>query len=142
MLPNGSRIVGVPQSPGTVRGVSAVSLLVVDEAAQVSEEMYRAVRPMLATTDGDLWLLSTPFGKRGFFYDAWANGGETWQRVLAPATECPRISHEFLEEERMSGGEDNFRQEYLCEFVDSVGGMFDRDAIEDAFTAELSELKW
>ena len=30
---------------------------------------------MLAVGDGDLWLMSTPCGKRGFFYEAWEHGG-------------------------------------------------------------------
>ena len=91
-LPNGSRIVGLPGSEATVRGFSAVSLLLVDEAARVSDELYLAVRPMLAVSDGALWLMSTPFGKRGFFYEAWEHGGPEWERVRAAATECPRIS--------------------------------------------------
>ena len=66
-LPNGSRIVGLPGTEATVRGFSAVALLLVDEASRVSDELYLAVRPMLAVGDGTLWLMSTPCGKRGFF---------------------------------------------------------------------------
>ena len=73
-LPNGSRIVGLPGTEATVRGFSAVSLLLVDEAARVSDDLYMAMRPMLAVSGGELWLMSTPFGKRGFFYDAWERG--------------------------------------------------------------------
>src|SRR5436305_14405958 len=80
-LPNGSRIVGLPGTEATVRGFSAVSLMLVDEASRVSDEMYEAIRPMLAVSDGALWLMSTPFGKRGFFYEAWANGGPGWERI-------------------------------------------------------------
>ena len=75
-LPNGSRIVGLPGNEATVRGFSAVSLLLVDEAARVSDELYMAIRPMLAVSGGALWLMSTPFGKRGFFYETWRNGAE------------------------------------------------------------------
>ena len=57
-----------------MRGFSAVSLLVIDEASRVSDEMYKALRPMLAASDGDLWVLSAPSGQRGFFYEIWANG--------------------------------------------------------------------
>ena len=73
LLPNGSRIIGLPSREMTVRrGFSAVSLLIVDEAARVPDMMYNAIRPMLAVSDGDLWLMSTPFGKRGcFFYEEW-----------------------------------------------------------------------
>src|SRR6266853_3804417 len=48
LLPNGSRIIGLPGTEGTVRGFSNVSLLLIDEAARVDDEMYKALRPMLA----------------------------------------------------------------------------------------------
>jgi hypothetical protein len=57
-----------------LRGFSAVSLLIIDEASRVEDSVYKALRPMLAVGNGDLWLLSTPFGKRGFFYENWAGG--------------------------------------------------------------------
>jgi hypothetical protein len=65
-LPNGSRIVGIPGKEATLRGFSAVSLLIIDEASRVDDSVYKALRPMLAVGNGDLWLLSTPFGRRGF----------------------------------------------------------------------------
>lgn len=139
-FPNGSRIVGLPGTEATIRGFSAVSLLLVDEAARVTDEMYFAIRPMLAVSGGSLWLMSTPFGKRGFFYDTWAKGGPEWERIRVPATECPRIPRAFLEEERATMGERWFRQEYLCEFVDAVSGVFDRDAVERAFTDAVKPL--
>ena len=58
-----------------MRGFSAVSLLLVDEASRVSDEFYMALRPMLAVGDGELWLMSTPAGKRGFFWESWGMGG-------------------------------------------------------------------
>ena len=73
-FPNGSRIVALPGTEATIRGFSAVSLMLIDEASRVSDSLYRALRPMLLVGDGDLWLMSTPNGKRGFFYDAWAHG--------------------------------------------------------------------
>jgi hypothetical protein len=66
MLPNGSRIVGLPGTERTVRGFTA-SLILIDEAAGVEDAMYKALRPMLAVQRGDLWLISTPRSKRGFF---------------------------------------------------------------------------
>ncbi len=135
-LPNGSRIVGLPGTEGTVRGFSAVSMLLIDEAARVPDAVYKSLRPMLAVGDGDLWLMSTPYGKRGFFYETWAHGGEGWERHTAPATECPRIRAEFIEEERREMGRHWFAQEYLCEFVDDGGGWFTRDVVEAAFTGD------
>ena len=140
VFPNRSRIVGLPASEATIRGFSAVSLLLVDEAARVSDELYLAIRPMLAVSEGALWLMSTPFGARGFFYDAWTRGGREWMRVRVPAPECPRISREFLEQEREAMGERWFRQEYLCEFVDSGNGVFGRELVERAITREVRPL--
>lgn len=131
-FPNGSRIIGIPGREATLRGYSAVSMLIIDEASRVDDSVYKALRPMLAVGDGDLWLLSTPFGKLGFFYENWASGDEEWVRMAAPATECSRISKEFLEQERKQLGEAWFRQEYLCEFIDDDRRVFDRDAVMEA----------
>ena len=139
-FPNGSRIVGLPGTEATVRGFSAVSLLMVDEASRVSDELYLAIRPMLAVSGGSLWLMSTPFGKRGFFYEAWEHGGSDWERIRVTAEECPRISPAFLAEERAAMGDRWFRQEYECEFSDTADGVFDRDLIERAFTREVEPL--
>jgi phage FluMu gp28-like protein len=139
-FPNGSRIIGLPGNEATIRGFSAVSLLLVDEASRVSDEIYMAIRPMLAVSGGALWLMSTPFGKRGFFWEAWTRGGPDWVRVRVPADECPRIPAAFLEEERNTMGDRCFCQEYMCEFVDSVSGVFDRDLVEGAITDEVAPL--
>lgn len=140
-LRNGSRIVGLPGNEKTVRGFSAVSLLLIDEASLVSDEMYCALRPMLAVSNGALWLMSTPRGTHGFFYEEWTNGGPEWERVRARGTDCPRIAAAFLEEERRKLGERMFRREYLCEFEDSVSGLFARETIDRAFTDAFAELE-
>src|ERR687894_914691 len=89
-LKNGSRIMTLPGTEKTIRGFSGVSLLVVDEAARVADELYFAVRPMLAVSGGTLMMLSTPYGKRGVFFEEWT-GGVGWERYEVPASECPRI---------------------------------------------------
>jgi hypothetical protein len=138
VLPNGSRIVGLPGTGATVRGFSAVSLLVIEEAAYVDDSMYKALRPMLAVGGGDLWMMSTPRGKRGFFYETWTLGGPEWEKVQAPATECARIPSAFLDEEREAQGLRWFQQEYMTEFIDNGDQAFDRDLIEAAVTDECA----
>jgi phage FluMu gp28-like protein len=141
-FPSGSRIIGLPGTEATIRGFSAVSLILVDEAARVSDDLYLAIRPMLAVSNGALWLMSTPFGKRGFFWEAWQNGGGEWERICVPAPECPRITRKFLDEEQKTMGDRWFRQEYLCEFTASVSAVFDRDLIEQAISDEFEPLKF
>lgn len=123
-LENGSQIVALPADPTTVRGYPAVDLLIIDEAAWVSDELYDTVRPMLAVSGGQLVVMSTPFGRRGFFYRAATADDGRWSRVTVRATDCPRISPEFLAEERESKGARVFAQEYECAFVDGAGSLF------------------
>ena len=140
VLPNGSRIVGLPGREATIRGFSSVALLLIDEASRVPCELYHAVRPMIAANaDAAIWLLSTPNGRQGFFYDAWSEPGSEWTRIETPATQCPRIRPEFLEEERRHLTDQMFRQEYLCEFVAADFAYFDPDAIDDAFRPSAEE---
>ena len=138
-LVNGSRIVSLPGSEGTVRGYSAASLVVVDEAARVSDELHGAIRPTLATSDGRFIALSTPAGKRGWFHQAWTRG-EGWQRFKVPAKDCPRISPDFLEEERRTLGDFLYRQEYEIEFLDDETAVFATDLIDAAVSAEVQPL--
>jgi len=135
-LENGSRIVSLPGKESTVRGFSAVALLICDEAARVPDDLYFSVRPMLAVSGGRLIALSTPFGTRGWWFEAWRSS-EPWERFEVPASECPRISAAFLEEERRNLGEWWFRQEYLCEFLDAETQAFRREDVEKAFTSEV-----
>jgi hypothetical protein len=136
---NGSRILSLPGTESTIRGFSGVSLLVIDEAARVADPLYYAVRPMLAVSRGRLVALSTPFGKRGWFHDAW-HSDETWERVRITAEQCPRITAEFLEEERKALGERWYMQEYLCEFSSVVDAVFAYEDIQAALSSEVEPL--
>ena len=136
-LSNGSRIVALPGNEGTIRGFSGVRLLVVDEASRVSDTLMAAVRPMLAVAQGRLLALSTPFGARGWWWNAWANGGATYERVEITALQCPRISADFLEEERRELGEWWYLQEYMCHFMDAQSAAFRREDIDRAFDSEV-----
>jgi hypothetical protein len=71
---------------------------------------------MLAVSAGRLICLSTPFGKRGFFHEAWEHGGDRWRRIRIPWQDCPRIRPEFIDMEKHSMGESWVRQEYECSF--------------------------
>ncbi len=139
-FPNGSRIVGLPGMEATVRGFSAVSMLIIDEAARVPDVVYKALRPVLALTSGSTWLMSTPCGKRGFFYEKWAYGGAGWQRWAVPATECSRLPADLLDREREELGAAWIAQEYMCEFVENGSGVFNRDVVEEAITDDLEPL--
>jgi hypothetical protein len=140
---NQSRILALPSGEGgkTIRGLAGARLVIVDEASRVADDVFAALRPMLATNAaGKLILLSTPAGRRGAFHDLWHNGDETWHRVRVPATDCPRITKEFLDEERRELGEARFREEYCLEFIDSDTAAFSSELIDAAFDPEVKPL--
>ncbi len=137
---NLSRIVALPGKEATIRGFSGVSLLIVDEASRVPDELYQAVRPMLAVSGGDILLLSTPFGKRGFFHHEWTEGGSDWHRTKITANDCPRIPKAWLEQERRAIGDWWFRQEYMTEFVETIDQVFSYDDIQRALDDSVTPL--
>lgn len=138
-LANGSRILSLPGNEEGIRGFSSVRLLVIDEAARVPDALFYSVRPMLAVSRGSLVCLSTPFGKRGWFHEEWSGAG-AWGRVRITADRCPRITPEFLAEERAALGERWFRQEYLTSFEEVIDAVFAQEHIDAALTTEAGPL--
>jgi hypothetical protein len=150
-LENGSRILSLPGLEGTVRGFSGARLIIIDEASRVADALITAVRPMLAVTGGRLIAMSTPNGKRGWWYQAWASEGpfpggvsnvkgRTWKRVLVTADQCPRITKAFLAEEHLALGDRLYRQEYFGEFLETVEQVFGADSITSAFSRGVEPL--
>lgn len=140
-LANGSRVLALPSSADTIRGYSP-TLVIGDEAAFFeSDAVYAAVRPMLIVSGGRLVLLSTPNGRRGFFHAAWSDTAGDWERHSITADQCPRISAEDLERERRSLPPWLFRQEYQCEFVETVESYFTAADIHAAMVDD-GEVLW
>jgi hypothetical protein len=147
-LANSSRVICLPGGSGgdTLRGISAVDLLVVDESAYVEDSVMAAVRPVLAVSSGALLALGTPAGQRGWFYESWANGGDEWLRVSVSAYENPRVDRAFLDSERAVLGDALFGQEYLCEWLAAgADAVFRSQDIAAAFRRDVQtqqEVKW
>jgi hypothetical protein len=79
--------------------------------------------------------MSTPFGKRGHFWETWEAGA--FNRVKVPATEVPRISPEFLAEEKRSMPLWWYLQEYMCEFQESVDQVFGYEYVMAALSDDF-----
>jgi Terminase large subunit, T4likevirus-type, N-terminal len=141
-LSNGSIIEALPAVERTTRGYS-VDLLVVDEAAAVPDLDYHGILPALIATRGEQVLLSTPRGKRGFFYEIWhsepvqnsAQGSDGWQRIMVRSDEVGRIQPEDLEVFRRTMPEQFFRQEFYCEWLETEGSLFSYEDIQAALAA-------
>lgn len=137
-LPSGV-VVALPGSEATTRGFARVTWLIVDEAARVPDALWRSAQAYLATTDGRISLMSTPFGKRGFYHEEASRPGR-WEITRVTAAECPRISAAFLEEQRATLPASWFAQEYCCEFVEVEESMFTHGLVLGAMRADVEEL--
>ncbi len=135
ILKNNSRILSLPGKEATIRGYSGAALIIIDEASRVSDDLYYSIRPMLAVGAGRLVVLSTPFGKRGWFHKAWTEE-EDWHKITVTAHDCPRISQEFLDRERRELGDRWFKQEYECSFEDTIDSVFTHETISRMFNSD------
>ena len=128
-LTNGSKVLAEPA--GTtgygLRGFT-VDKLVADEAHYIPDAVFVAVRPMLATTNGTIDLLSTPRGNVGYFYDACKS--EEYYEIHVKSEDCPRISEPFLKEERKRMTKLQYCQEYEAEFLDELQQFFSKELID------------
>jgi hypothetical protein len=131
-LANASRVIALSgQREGSLRGYSGANLVIFDEAARCVDVLYFAVSPVVAVSGGRIVLLSTPFGRRGFFSDLW-HGTEPWQRVVITADACARIPRAFLEEQRRVMGTGWYEQEFYCTFMESQTAAFREEDIDAA----------
>lgn len=140
-LQTGSRVVSLPSHEATVRGYSKPRLILVDEAARCTDSLYLAIRPMLATVEtGQLVVLSTPNGRQGFFFEIFESDDDNWKRIKIDATQCPRITPEFLKEEKETLGEFFFKQEYMNEFVEGENAVFRYSDIMRCFKPDVKPI--
>jgi hypothetical protein len=142
-LAGGSRILSLPSSEATIRGIAKVALLILDECSRIEESTILACRPALALGGeggGEILALSTPAGRRGAWFEWWAHGGDSWEREEVPVSQCKRIDPTWLAEEKASMGPVMFSQEFECQFVDTDLQLFPSTLIERAFTDEVRPL--
>lgn len=133
MLKNGSIIHCVPTGDTGfgIRGFT-IDLLIADEAAFIPQEVWTAVTPMLATTKGNIILLSTPFGREGYFAECFKD--ESYNKFHISSEDCERIDKEFLKREKSRMTSREYAQEYLGEFVDELMQWFPDSLIKKVCT--------
>jgi hypothetical protein len=133
-LSTGSRILALPGKEETIRTFQGVNLLILDEASRIPDMLYGSVRPMVGTANGRTLCLSTPFGQRGFFWRSWCDDTGPWTRFRIPWTQCPRLTPEFIAQERRQFGDSWVSQEYECDFTACDGRVypdFDKAIVHD-----------
>jgi len=109
-----------------IRGYT-IDLLIADEAAFIPEEVWTAITPMLAITRGKMILLSTPFGREGYFYRCFND--KTFTSFHVSSEDCLRKDVEFLKNEKERMSTLQYAQEYLGEFIDELRQFFPTELI-------------
>jgi len=153
-LKNGANVISRPvgNTGDAVRGFTG-DVLIVDEASRMPEMMWKAAKPTLLTTGGQIWMCSTPFGKQGYFYECWENKADRWKvfhvnsvdvmkerKITGEWTqELKNKQLEFLEQEKQDMTALEFGQEYLGEFADDLRQWFDDELIMKCMTNQKTE---
>jgi hypothetical protein len=138
ILKNGSKIYCLPagRTGYFIRGFT-IDLLIADEAAYIPEEVWKAVIPMIAVSRqmrglGWIILLSTPFGKGGYYYLSFTD--VDFKQFHISSENCPRIPKDFLIKEKSRMSKQDYMQEYCGEFVDDYRQYFPTELIKKCMT--------
>lgn len=137
---NGSRIVILPNSPQLLRGYTA-HLVIPDEANFFKDDelvFYSVLYPMLATTDGTLIALSTPWNKDSVFYRMCQSSEFSKHVVTADDVVKSRlIKKSFIDEMRLELPDERFRREFYSEFAEDADSWLSQSLIVTCIESEL-----
>jgi len=143
-LPNGSQIISIPcAQPDAGRGFSP-HLILLDEAAFAPEMLFTAIMPSVAATHGAIHMISSPNGRQGRFFEAHeGTAKDVWWSQRVTWKDCPRMTQEQMEIEKIAMGELYWRQEFMAEFVQPLGAFFGNRGVlsfEDGEDMDLTGL--
>lgn len=162
-LINHSRILVLTATDNAARGFSNPDLVIFDEASRIFKTVFDAVRPMITNNPyAIIYEISTPNGKKGFFYEH--SLLSRWSRyivrspwdvdfsgdvpTLVESTFKPSPDYHFYHSPRhfnfkdqlealQQMGVDKYKREYCCEFNDAQDQAFSREMIESMFAQKV-----
>jgi len=126
--------------PEAVRGSENVICVLLDEAAHFKliddRVIYDGLEPNIANTEGDFICISTPNGKRGFFYDLWEEENEYYKLTQPYTVAYGLLLSESYIAKKKNDARIDFEQEFNCQFTSSKSaafpsGFFSDDTLED-----------
>lgn len=135
-LETGSRIVSLPGSEDTIRGFSAVNLLIVDEAARVGDDLLAGVMPAVSSARGQVVAISTPGARHTWFHRIWTGESEGWETWRIPASASGRIPAAELERQRSLLGDWKYSIEFELSWAGDDDVLFRSDLVEAMFRPE------
>jgi hypothetical protein len=113
-LKNGSRVLALPGSDDSIRGLTVDGWIVADEAARLTIDLIAALGPMRARRpQARFAMLSTARSRTDPFWMVWEGDDPSWLRLKATADSVSFFTEEFLAQQKRLFGEGRFNQEYL-----------------------------
>lgn len=130
------RILAMPATD-SARGFTA-DVLVLDEAAQISDDEIAAVLPMRKKLTGRLVVISTPLWRDGYFYERWTQPND-YHKVLGHFRDVPELA-DVIERERQDMSAQRFAREYDCQFSGSGEPLVSFATLQKAMDNEETAL--
>lgn len=149
-LDNGVVLAAYPCRPASIRGLRA-RVIVLDEfafyigsdEAENDLEMLRAARGRVATTEGRVVIISSPYGESGALYELdrnhWGRDDSPVLIFRASAPEMnPTLGKDYLERMKETDPE-GYRAEVLGEYRKGISTFFDPETIAKCVTKGVKE---
>ena len=147
-LENGSKAVAASTSSSAIRGGS-YNLIFLDEFAFVgmnlAEEFFASVYPTISSgTTSKIIIVSTPNGLN-HFYKMWTDAMEQRSNYIPIEVhwrDVPGRDDKWREETIKNTSEDQFRQEFECEFIGSVNTLIAPTKLRSLAFTEFKKEEW
>jgi hypothetical protein len=137
-----------------VRGFTG-NILIIDEASRMNDRVFEAAEPVLLTTGGEIWMCSTPHGKRGYFYKCFLNPDGNFKvihkssedviynRTISASwtAETKEKAIKRLEQQKAVKTRREYGQEYLALFLDDLMQFFEDELIVKCCILKKYEVK-
>ena len=111
-----------------LRGYTVTGIYVVDEAAFINDEVFFETLAWVNVSQAPVIICSTPKHKTGFFYKYYMLGFENGNNIISynwsEFDTSALLPPEKLEEYQKNVPSNQFKTEFLGEFLDNEGGVF------------------
>lgn len=143
-FPNGSKIIGIPAKPNTVRGFSGNVYL--DEFAfhENSDEIWKALFPIISSNEKyRLIITSTPNGKANKFYELMTAQNSLWSKhVVDIYTAVKQGAPRNIEQLKTALNDDDaWEQEFELKWKNSSSSWLSHDLILSAESEDAGYFK-
>jgi hypothetical protein len=143
-LGNGSRILALPGTEDSIRGLTVDAWIVADEAARLDPSIMAALHPMRTQRPNARFaMLSTAWSRTDPFWTVWASDDSSWTHIKATVDVEPNlIAPDALQRARRQLSEDDFKREYLGIPAGSQVSPFIFDLYERATQTPVHRNTW